>query len=342
MQKAGLTIVIPTHNRHNYLERVLDYYSNSSYFIIVADSSENKYSGIIPDERVNYLHLPGLSLPQKLSVIFQKVTTAFMAMCADDDFVIPESLEMCVSFLKGNPDYSVAGGNILCYKKSDFLAGHIKFAVVFPQWLSYEIRNKDAWRRLDDFFDQYREIFYSVHRTENLRLAFEDVDNRITKVYLNEYLTVVLPIFRGNYKLLPILYQVREELESGGDRIAPNIDAIFSDKSYKNEYEQFISFQAEKISALNGESELSVRQRLDQILKNFAEKLKSDRAVVPMPGFDKKLGVLVKFLPLLGPWLIGKYREAKRKKNLQPYLQGTNDAAHLETIASIIKKYPIS
>jgi glycosyltransferase involved in cell wall biosynthesis len=74
------TIIIPTHNRPDYLRRVLDYYSSykAGYNIIVADSSsdENKRRNketisSLPDLKILYFgHYPsesnmGINLPMR-------------------------------------------------------------------------------------------------------------------------------------------------------------------------------------------------------------------------------------------------------------------------------------
>ena len=52
-----ITVIIPTHERPQYLQRALDYWSQSGMKILVADSSAKKYQGQIP-ESVYYYHYP--------------------------------------------------------------------------------------------------------------------------------------------------------------------------------------------------------------------------------------------------------------------------------------------
>lgn len=40
----NITLVIPIHNRHKYLTRLLDFYSSVEIKIFIADSSQKKYS----------------------------------------------------------------------------------------------------------------------------------------------------------------------------------------------------------------------------------------------------------------------------------------------------------
>ena len=104
-----VTLIIPTYNRHNYLTRILDYYSNVNLRILVADSSQNEYP-FKNTYQIDYFHYPNYMPSKKLADIIQKVKTPYVFMCADDDFIIPRAIEKCIKFLDKNSDYSSAQG----------------------------------------------------------------------------------------------------------------------------------------------------------------------------------------------------------------------------------------
>src|SRR5215210_5385137 len=99
MMHLLITLIIPTHNRHHYLNRILDYLKSQTFQIIIADSTEQFYSSNTLSSNYNYLHLPGKTLTQKLSIALHLVQTEYVLMCADDDFLIPQGVIDCVNFL---------------------------------------------------------------------------------------------------------------------------------------------------------------------------------------------------------------------------------------------------
>ena len=115
-----ITLVIATKNRHQYLERIVDYYSNSGINIIVADATKEKYSKKLPSN-ISYFHYPEIHYCIKLDDVFKKVNTPYSLLCADDDFIIPEAIETCVDFLEKNSDYASAQGYYMmfCHSKKN-------------------------------------------------------------------------------------------------------------------------------------------------------------------------------------------------------------------------------
>ncbi|KKL68331.1 hypothetical protein LCGC14_2126020, partial [marine sediment metagenome] len=98
-----ISLIIPTHNRHQYLTRVLDYYNGINLKILVADSSQKEYP-FKNKYDIDYFHYPNYIPHKKLADIIQEVKTPYVFMCADDDFIIPKAIEKCIKFLDNNSD----------------------------------------------------------------------------------------------------------------------------------------------------------------------------------------------------------------------------------------------
>jgi glycosyltransferase domain-containing protein len=105
MNFSQLTIVIPTHERHNYLKRSMEYWAEFTGRVIIVDSSKNgidfRLSGLC-----DYIHVPGMSFFEKLSLAISKVETKYCALCADDDFHAFDALNKAVSFLDDHRDFA--------------------------------------------------------------------------------------------------------------------------------------------------------------------------------------------------------------------------------------------
>tara|TARA_B110000238_G_C16035656_1_gene399528 strand:- start:43 stop:1056 length:1014 start_codon:yes stop_codon:yes gene_type:complete len=115
----SISIIIPTtDNRNNIVLRTLEYYKHSSFEIIVVDSSKtkNKYLENIQGN-VKYLHLPKKNFSQKMEFGINIAKHEFVNFCQDDDFVLIESLNLGLEFLKKNIDYSAVHGNYIFFEK---------------------------------------------------------------------------------------------------------------------------------------------------------------------------------------------------------------------------------
>ena len=117
MSVNKVTLIIPTHERHHYLERILDYYINIKsvdFEILIADSSVKAFREI-ESPNIKYLHMPYIDLVEKLSIVLKFPRTPYTLICADDDFIIPDTIFKCIDFLDQNSDYSSAQGKYLSF-----------------------------------------------------------------------------------------------------------------------------------------------------------------------------------------------------------------------------------
>lgn len=165
---AACTILIPTHNRHHYLERCVRWFLDLPYPIVVADSSATEWpSALRAHERIRYIHMPGdfeAYLP-KLQRGLAAIETPYVAMCADDDFITADGLAQSIQFLDAHPDYSFCQGYAYLFQAFD---GHV---VARP--IAYD--NHDITR--DEWIDRVERakhtVYYGVNRITVLRNAID-------------------------------------------------------------------------------------------------------------------------------------------------------------------------
>ena len=331
-----ITLLIPTHNRHGYLRRIIDFYKGMEIRILVADSTPAHFPGIL-ENNVTYLHLPDLMLPQKLAQALLKVKSTYVAMCADDDFLIPSGIAECVSFLQSHDDYSSAQGNVLVYHKTGMFDKKVKFNPAYLDISSRMIDEQTPLKRLKQFFNPYRTIFSSIHRTVNLKYAYSS-ELKIRNLYLNEYLSGIIPICAGKNAELPIFYQVREFSSSSDDKLTLNIDGIIQSEACREEYEWYKAFIVNtlqnrlKIFANNLEVEIEL------ILAEFAMNLKKSKLKKPVP-LKKQIGKKIMRLPILGKTLINFSRKLEGKKSLSLLIKSGEDRDGLSRVEQFIKSY---
>jgi glycosyltransferase domain-containing protein len=211
--KNEITIIIPTHNRHKYLNRILDYYKGENFNILIADSSNDKYTQKVSG-KTKYYHYPCMDYCQKMFLISQKIKTKYSVLCADDDFIIPNSIRLCILFLNQNQNYGSCQGHMIYFKCKN---KKIKFRPSYT--LSYgnnfKIDNKNWESRLIKVIDLQPVIFYSVFKTEIIKKNFNMLNNLNIKYEFGTYGLIedgfrILSILQFHHKILPILYYIRE------------------------------------------------------------------------------------------------------------------------------------
>ena len=94
-----LTIVIFTYNRHKFLQRTLEYYTNFNLKILVVDGSDKNFNNIILNRsNIKYYHIKK-DYYSRYSFATKKITTKYIIIANDDEFLIINSLKKCINFL---------------------------------------------------------------------------------------------------------------------------------------------------------------------------------------------------------------------------------------------------
>jgi glycosyltransferase domain-containing protein len=314
-----LTLIIPTHNRHQYLDRALAYYKVVDMPIYVLDSTPQSYDRDT-GPGVTYFHLKGYSLTEKLDFISSRILTPFVVMCADDDFLIPESIQFCTLFLENNPSYTAAMGNSIYYRKESVHARRIIFTAIYTDRLSFQLKDDDPFKRIQHFFSDYRTIFYAVQRAESFIDTFKGAGNIISNLFLNEYLTAVIPTLKGKIAELPVLYHIREYAMDSGDKTTVTLDAIFTDAAYKEEYGRLLSFCAPIASAVTGKDAEFCKKALDEILTGYARQIPILKNHANVSGI-KNIGNIISRIPFVGKATVAIFRRFQREKALRLFVK---------------------
>ncbi|WP_346236494.1 TIGR00180 family glycosyltransferase [Niabella insulamsoli] len=330
-----VTIVIILHNRHQNIQRLVNYYDRSEVSIILADSSTDKHPTQNLPGHWQHVYTPGISYTQKIEKILPQVKTKYVILCADDDFIIPSSLPQCVNFLEAHPDYAAVQGHSLCYKKSEVVARDIISFYPLYYDVNYSYEQADPLVRLDAILANYKSFLYAVHRTERLAYAYNGASKHIHNLYLNEYTASLLPLVSGKYKELDLLYQVREYAADSDDKTATNINKIVKEDQYKNDLDAFIFFLVKKINGqLSFGADEIQTSRILTGLKRLANSI--DANASQKPTLKKKLGSIIAYIPFFGSKLIAKSRKSELAKQLARFITTDEDRAALSKIRSIL------
>ena len=216
MSKA--TIVLPTRNRPQFLHRALRYLASvhCTLPILVTDSSDSEFrhevQGVL-DEVERSLNLavihfpPALDFPEKVVASLEWVNTEYCTLLADDDFIVPRSIESCTDFLAAHPDYTLAHGLAVSFRLSGAnpCTGAITEVYAYPQ-MSQE--SPSGLERLRSHSCVYRTTFYSVHRLSIMKEIWAASVN--TDMEFRELIPSFLAIAKGKSKCLEVFYMARQ------------------------------------------------------------------------------------------------------------------------------------
>ena len=202
------TIIIPTYNnRHQYLNRILDYYRLSSFRIIIVDSSKTKFEYKGVRENVDYYHVPNEMLQLKIFNALKKVKTKYALLWGDDDFIIIDAIEICVNFLNNNPTYCSAAGNELWF----FNELRTNFYPLKLTTYKLDINNESGTERINQLYKNYTYLHYSVHRTKSLIKVYEILNELPDSlIKFNQSFLDIICLINGKHKVLPIFYGCKE------------------------------------------------------------------------------------------------------------------------------------
>ena len=215
-----LTILLPTYNRHDKLERCLRYIDSvgSPCEIHILDSSETHFNHTAFTELFERNHITYKTFNSDIVVvdkIYQgllAVKTPYVVLWADDDFMVLPTLQECVQFLEDNKDYSGALGE-QCYFIMDDKTPHSTIIKSFWRQARQQqgYIKENAFDRLMDYYSTLlMTLYWFVQRTENVIQNIKwCVENRFNYCYGQEILASFM-LLQGKVRCLPILSMVRE------------------------------------------------------------------------------------------------------------------------------------
>lgn len=193
---SSYSLVIPTRNRPDFVERGLKYYQacDIGSQIVYADGSTGKHRKTnaetikkFRDEGVNVRHFVpsdswqigdiNLGIIERLQRCIDTVETPLIHLVPDDDFVGPRFTEEASKFLLEHADYSSVFG-IVCgiyltdERKSATPYGTVSRLDIVPN--APPIADETAIERLARFYPGYGAVFWSMHRKDVLVSTFEN------------------------------------------------------------------------------------------------------------------------------------------------------------------------
>lgn len=256
-----LTLIIPTHERHSYLSRVLEYYEDTEFSLIVVDSSKSKFFGELYNPKFKYIHCPDMNWPEKLLMATEIAETPYITMCADDDFVAKTAFIECLSFLEKNSEYQQVQGYMLGFRH---YASRTDFELIYPHAYKFDVKDNCPISRLENFYKNYVQTFYVVRHKEGFKEALLAAKSWDISGKMIDQMISTHSLIKGKMKVLPVFFGAREYIANSSNQSWLSLEDLYQKHEYQPLMNRFFSVTADVLSKKAkisiDESELALRK----------------------------------------------------------------------------------
>jgi len=314
MRKSLLTLVIPTYERPDHLFRKLYHLSSSGWDTLVqiydsstpeiAAANQKTVERFSQSVNIEYTLLPQTTgYSQKIFLAVSSVSTPYVVVHSDDDFINPKAAAKCVEFLEANQEYASATGltlKIVGPEARPVLKQDITVVSM------NDVRGEDdplvRGQRARDSIDD-KIAWYNVWRTKTFIEVLEPITKNPYKIY-TEHMLRFLAGFRGRTKVLDELYEVRTLEAKKTDRREHSLpgfeqaigDALL-DENFREDLGRFVDtcvsfIRSERPSVDEGQAKAMV---MNLYLGRFAKpkKLMPERADFCFVAANSRAGKLL-------------------------------------------------
>jgi len=270
---SDCTIIIPTYNRPQYLNRILDYFDSfdDCYDIIVVDSSYDSNKALNKElvsshkrARITYLssYSPDTYFYDKLLDSLRHVKTKYCVMCADDDFIVPNGISQAVDFLDKNEEFIVAHGHYMSFWLEKDSSGASKFYYSLPYPFSpsvQPIRLRKA------------KAFYGVYRTPVFRMFVKEIAENIDNLVFAEIMYYSLTSLYGKEKQLDVLYYAREYMAKDIRFRYETLGDIIERGAYDEKYRRYKQCLSRHVMKTLGVTPSEASRLIDEFIDTWKE-----------------------------------------------------------------------
>ncbi|MCM1719080.1 TIGR00180 family glycosyltransferase [Bacteroides ovatus] len=170
----NIIIIIPTHKRQHYLERVAWYYSQFDCEVYICDSTPEQQGYISYRKNIHYFWCPDKSFYQKILCVLDNTTAAFYALSPDDDFMKKETLIECYNKMRNDSTFSMGVGR-QCFFYESFENQQFRTHVFANGLIGLNLQGSKLFNAIK-FWSNYQNILWSLFRREMLKDAFQTLD----------------------------------------------------------------------------------------------------------------------------------------------------------------------
>ena len=281
------TIIIPTYERHNIFLRSIDYYKHFNCNVVIADSSAKKFNHELPDN-ISYRYLPGLGCGEKIFEVAKDITTPYVCLSPDDDYLVESSLQVGARFLDDNLDYVSVQGRYLCFA---LIENQVIFSPKYSRQIShYAATSEDRFSRMVRAYNPCMAHFYAIHRTDVFIKSFQ-LTADVSALRITEFVQPLVPMCYGKHKVLPILWMARDTYTSDPIRRQRNLTETAKLGPVALNYMRFNRFVSEIENFLDSEEGRLIKKKFGNIISELVNNSRESDKL-----FDAAFKSLIKHL----------------------------------------------
>ena len=207
-----LTIFILSKDKNLVLKRLLEYWKDSGFRIVVLHETRTPINIYGQDSSVLYLPTcdPLLDRIQKMSAL---VETDYVLISPDDEVFSITSIINGIRFLDENPDFSAVSGQTVAVSK---YANQNNYFSIYRNYLGFETSSEDSIGRMRESFEKTNGIMgigapYRIMR-RNLFTNYMEAIRELSPLncsYLYEVLAEVYQHIHGKVKIFDNVFWIR-------------------------------------------------------------------------------------------------------------------------------------
>ena len=207
MLKDKFTLIIPVRFRQYTLPRILNYYKDTGFPIVVCDATEKPYADIDKFPWVKYWHQPNRPHVDFMVDVLAKTHTKYSVNIGDDDFLLISAIDYCVKYMEEHDDCVATNGqeaalndNYLEYETIHYIIEQL-----------YPMNFGDPRERMEYAWKYFTAKNHCIIRTDTHFEVFkfvQDYPELFAIRFLDKILSLILA-YRGNITSLPIFFNLR-------------------------------------------------------------------------------------------------------------------------------------
>ena len=209
-----LTILMPTKDRPEFLERSLGFLANQGFAgqVLIPDGSSDamglKNAQIVNDQEnftIVYMHTKDIDNQwTEMHQVLKDVTSKYSLLYHDDDFFFLDEIDYCLKFLENNEDYTIAGGRFAWVDRQSN-------QVQFSNMPMYSFTEAVIERRITNMFASYCHLCFGIMRRDAFLNALDQVPKYLPRcAWFDQFAFTILCGVRGKSYTSPRLYCVRQ------------------------------------------------------------------------------------------------------------------------------------
>ena len=204
MSLSKLTVIIPTYERKEKIQKSLNYWSNKEVKIIVLDGSKQplvEYTQL-QNPRLSYQHLP-VSLNERLRTVTSMINTEYCVLAGDDEYYTDSGLLKAIEYLEKNIDFVCCSGRAIAFKN---INQHLFSWQIYKQSRNYSaVGNDPSKRMLDHMNPYYCSNIYAITRSKEWNKAMFIATGEHDFYASMELIFELVTAYLGKFAVLPEL-----------------------------------------------------------------------------------------------------------------------------------------